>query len=496
MIMKEVVNIKDLKNCSTPEELYSVIEKYLNQAKDTALSSQDLEITYQEARNAVIRFRKVYKGLPTLPAYNNNITAGLQEVMDWCVRAINDVDHMVDNMDRNVIEGFIRKLNKLKGLPTSGFPKNHKDIWKKAEERAQRILDKYQAGKKKLRGLSTFYYCSRRTRFLNAASIISSLADVADRKAGRSNEWSYLQARNLIAADPWTKQLDEAYTEMYFYRAVEKIYRLMDSNYTTALAKLEERISVVLEEFNKLNTTATGELLYKYDELKRLKLQDRVNRLAHAYSIDSIVDTVLFGTNLDLAFGGEARETLVDGVITTLHDISKKIKEKSRMKQSKNEEKAEGNELTMLARSSKNNWEAIKSEYGISKNDFGKKINFVSDSFKKKILFRDVEHAFVLASQGFSKPALILAGGVIEELLRLYLEHKKIKPKCENFFSYIEACEDKGLLKRGVSRLTDSIRDFRNLVHLKKEETNRYTLSKPTAKGAVSSIFTIANDFQ
>ena len=150
----------------------------------------------------------------------------------------------------------------------------------------------------------------------------------------------------------------------------------------------------------------------------------------------------------------------------------------------------------MSVMSSKENWETIKSEYGISKKDFGKKINFVSNSFKRKIIFRDVEHAFVLASQGFSKPALILAGGVIEELLKLYLEHKDIKPKSNKFVDYIKACEDNDLLKRGVSRLTDSIRDFRNLVHLVNEETKRHTVSKATAKGAVASIFTIANDFQ
>lgn len=152
--------------------------------------------------------------------------------------------------------------------------------------------------------------------------------------------------------------------------------------------------------------------------------------------------------------------------------------------------------ITIMARTSEENWEAIRSEYDISRKDFGKKINFVSDSFKRKIIFRDVEHAFVLASQGYSKPALILAGGVIEELLRLYLEHKKIKPKDKKFFAYIKACEDNDLLKRGVSRLSDSIRDFRNLVHLNNEETKSHTVSKATAKGAVSSIFTIANDFR
>jgi hypothetical protein len=159
-------------------------------------------------------------------------------------------------------------------------------------------------------------------------------------------------------------------------------------------------------------------------------------------------------------------------------------------------QKTEGRMHMITVRSSKENWEDIKSAYDISKKDFGRKIKFVSDSFKRKIIFRDVEHAFILASQGFSKPALILAGGVIEELLRLYLEHKNIKPKNKRFVDYIKACEDNDLLKRGVSRLTDSIRDFRNLVHLVNEKTKRHTMSKATAMGAVSSIFTIANDFQ
>jgi hypothetical protein len=188
--------------------------------------------------------------------------------------------------------------------------------------------------------------------------------------------------------------------------------------------------------------------------------------------------------------------SLVDGIIKTLDSVSKGIREKSQAKKSKNRERTEKEMQKVTVGSSKDNWEAIKSEYDISKIDFGKKINFVSDSFKRKVIFRDVEHAFVLASHGFPKSAIILAGGVIEELLRLYLKHKKIEPKDKTFSAYIKACEDNGLLKRGVSRLSDSIRDFRNLVHLENEETQRHTISKPTAKGAVASIFTIANDFK
>ena len=141
------------------------------------------------------------------------------------------------------------------------------------------------------------------------------------------------------------------------------------------------------------------------------------------------------------------------------------------------------------------NWEAIEREFGITKRKFAAKINFVKGNFRRNIIFRDVEQAFARASSGFSKPAVILAGGVIEELLRLYLEHKNITPMKKDFDGYIQTCEQKALLKAGISRLSDSARHFRNLVHLSKEETKKDTISKSKAKGAISSIFTIANDF-
>jgi DNA modification methylase len=61
--------------------------------------------------------------------------------------------------------------------------------------------------------------------------------------------------------------------------------------------------------------------------------------------------------------------------------------------------------------------------------------------------------------------------------------------------SYIKACEDNGLLKDAISKLADSARQFRNIVHLKMESSAKYTISKATAKAAMASVFTIANDF-
>jgi len=147
-----------------------------------------------------------------------------------------------------------------------------------------------------------------------------------------------------------------------------------------------------------------------------------------------------------------------------------------------------------MQQSTQNIWNDIRNNFGISKQTFGKKWNFVTDKYKRKIIFRDIEHAYILANQRFSKPATILAGSVIEELLRLYLESKNIKPTKNTFEGYITICEQKKLLKSGIFRLSDSVRHFRNIVHLS-GETEKYTISKATAKGAVASIFTIVNDF-
>lgn len=140
-------------------------------------------------------------------------------------------------------------------------------------------------------------------------------------------------------------------------------------------------------------------------------------------------------------------------------------------------------------------WQAISKEYSISKKTFGKSINFVTDKYKRTILFRDVEQALALASTGYYKPSVILAGSVIEELLRLYLKHKGIIPISDNFDGYIKTCESNGLLKSGISRLSDSVREFRNFIHLAKEDSKKHTITHAKAKNAIASIFVIVNDF-
>jgi len=148
-----------------------------------------------------------------------------------------------------------------------------------------------------------------------------------------------------------------------------------------------------------------------------------------------------------------------------------------------------------IASLSKDIWQEIEKEYDVTKRSFGKKINFIQDQFKRKIIFRDVEQAFLLCNFGFNKPSVVLAGSIVEEMLRLYLENKGVEPERNSLHSYIRACEEQGLLGDAISKLADSIRQFRNIVYLERESSGRDTISKSLAKGAVSSVFTIANYF-
>lgn len=141
-------------------------------------------------------------------------------------------------------------------------------------------------------------------------------------------------------------------------------------------------------------------------------------------------------------------------------------------------------------------WKEIEKEFEISKREFGKRINFVKDTFKREIIFRDIEQAYVLSKMGFNKPTVILAGGVIEELLRLFLENKGENVKNKKFEELIEICYKKEFLKEEISNLASAIRRFRNSVHLATEKTKKNTISKATASATVALIFTIVNDFQ
>ncbi len=173
------------------------------------------------------------------------------------------------------------------------------------------------------------------------------------------------------------------------------------------------------------------------------------------------------------------RDVLNEKVQNINESIEGQIIRKDKMKNTNNED----------------NWEKIEKDFDESKKSFGKKINFIKDKYIRTVIFRDIEHAYNLCKKGYFKPSVLIAGGVIEELLRQYLLYNNKKPNRDTFDEYIKTCEQYGLLKSAIRQLSDSVRQFRNLVHIAKEKSSKHKISKATAWGAVSIIFTISNDF-
>lgn len=140
-------------------------------------------------------------------------------------------------------------------------------------------------------------------------------------------------------------------------------------------------------------------------------------------------------------------------------------------------------------------WNRIQSDYDISKISFGRKINFIRDKYIRNVIFRDIAHAYFLAHEGMAKPAVILSGSVLEALLHEYLVNNGAGDVGGTLNEHIKACEKYKLLKSSNINLSHSVREFRNLVHLNNERSKKDSISKSTAILAVSSIFSIVQNF-
>ncbi len=148
---------------------------------------------------------------------------------------------------------------------------------------------------------------------------------------------------------------------------------------------------------------------------------------------------------------------------------------------------------TVAVRSLSKEWEGIRRDYRLSRPMIGKKLNFMSPNSIRRAILRDIEQAYGCLDQHYYKPAVVLAGGVVEEVLRQYLQHKGIPPGKE-FIEHINAAREHKMLKASLVALTDSVRGFRNLVHIAKEKDPKFTTNGATAKVAVSAMFAIIND--
>lgn len=140
-------------------------------------------------------------------------------------------------------------------------------------------------------------------------------------------------------------------------------------------------------------------------------------------------------------------------------------------------------------------WVRIDKEYGLTKKGLEARFLFIEEDFKRSIIFRDIEHAFLLSELGYYKPSVLLSGGVIEELLRLYLSHKTGLNKRGKFMDYINELDKNNYLSKPISNLTDSVRLFRNNVHLIKEKDQKVSITKAHSKSALSSLFSLIDSF-
>ena len=162
---------------------------------------------------------------------------------------------------------------------------------------------------------------------------------------------------------------------------------------------------------------------------------------------------------------------------------------------------AVGNFIEQIEEGSRNNsknrkaksdlaWEILTKEQEVSKTMFSKKLKpFVDEDFKRHSILRDIGNAHSLMSLGFHKEAVVLSGSVIEEILRLFLISKNMLSYSKTFSDYIKICEQHSLFKKGINRLTDFVREFRNLVHLSGEKNKKDTINKANAKSAIYAVF-------
>lgn len=140
-----------------------------------------------------------------------------------------------------------------------------------------------------------------------------------------------------------------------------------------------------------------------------------------------------------------------------------------------------------------NIWMKINKDFSLTKKEFGKRINFIEHVITRKIIFRDIEHAYILLREGFYKSSVILAGGVMEEILRQLLTLKEEVAENINFNELIKKCSHKGLLSTPRNQLTESARYFRNVVHINNEVKQNNKITKAIAHSAFSAIFILVD---
>lgn len=297
----------------------------------------------------------------------------------------------------------------------------------------------------------------------------------------------------------WINSLTEAIEEIetchQTLQAKSYWQRNVPSNYTAILSTGVKLFGTALHEIKEINNEIDSNV--REDHVTRLR---RIGETAS--DINDKFGTIWNNSDIDKNWGTEefrlVEKTYEEGrgmagdlidlanVADRLKDfIGKKANIESMPKQSSKP----------IPQSEKETWKEIKAEYNLSKPTIGKRISFIRDDKARTIIFRDIWQAFFLLQNGFNKPAVILSGGVIEEILAQLLKCKGLLPSTDTFVKLIQVCREKKLFSNGTLNLLDSIRDFRNLVHVGKE-IRESKMSKTMAKTAVSSLFHILNELK
>jgi len=142
----------------------------------------------------------------------------------------------------------------------------------------------------------------------------------------------------------------------------------------------------------------------------------------------------------------------------------------------------------------------------------GSDFSFMSNVKLREIVERDYAELLLAKNASASKTRLILSGGLVEALLLDALERNndralgaktaekdrgKIKALNDwNLSSLINVAAELSLISDGSARLSDVIRDFRNLVHAGKERRGDYVIGEHEAQAAEAGLSAVVRDLQ
>lgn len=140
---------------------------------------------------------------------------------------------------------------------------------------------------------------------------------------------------------------------------------------------------------------------------------------------------------------------------------------------------------------------------------------FIRDTEVKKLLIKDWKEAKEAFHNKLYKSTIILCGAVLEALLidalsyikedaefsyyQKYLEHKNKKdkpPKIENWKLYqlIEISKQEGIVTADVAKISNIVKDYRNLIHLWAQKRKKLRVNSNIANAVVNLLIIAYND--